>query len=81
MFLGLSSLTVTILKTEGVTLDFIGGLRAAFLAGAAVWSLWLGWRVAGQYAGGLASRALALAAVAVAIAIGCFVWASLFWKF
>ena len=81
VFLGLSSLTVTILKTEGVTLDFIGGLRATFLAGAAVWSLWLGWRVAGQYAGGLASRALALAGLAVAVAIGCFVWASLFWKF
>ena len=81
VFLGLSSLTVTMLKAEGVTLAFVGLLRAGFLAGAALWSLWLGWRIAGRYAAGAGPRLLALAGVAGAIAVGCYVWAALFWKF
>ena len=36
-----------------VALPWLDELRAAILSGAALWSQWLAWRVAGQYAGGI----------------------------
>ena len=43
VFLGLSSLTVTMLKAEGIVLPFVAFLRAALLIGAGLWALvaWL----------------------------------------
>ena len=58
VFLGLSSLTVTMLHAEGLTLNFVGALRAFLLAGASLWSLWLGWQIAGLYAEPYARRIL-----------------------
>jgi polyferredoxin len=80
VFLGLSSLTVTMLKAEGLTFWFVGFLRAALLLGSGAWSLWLGWRISGVYRKDIASRAVAMAPMALAVAIGCYSWATLFWK-
>jgi hypothetical protein len=78
VFLGLSSLTVTILRTDGIRLYWVNDARAAFLAGAALWSLVLAWRIAGKYADGI-RRALAVVPVAGAIALGVASWVLLFW--
>jgi hypothetical protein len=47
------------------------------LAGAATWSAWLGWRVAGIYAAGI-QRVSAALAVAAAAGLSVFGWALLF---
>ena len=80
VFLGLSSLTVTMLKAEGVALPFIGFLRASLLILAGLWSLWLSWRIAQTRTGEPLRIAVAVLAMAGAISVGCAVWASLFWK-
>jgi polyferredoxin len=79
VFLGLSSLTVTMLKAEGLALDFVGALRAFVLAGASLWSLWLGWRIAGLYATASVRRLAAMLPFGLAVAVGAASWASLFW--
>jgi hypothetical protein len=78
VFLGLSGLTVTMLKHEGFRLYWINDVRAAFLVGAALWSILLGWRIAGEYAGGL-RRIAATANISLAAALGVASWALLFW--
>lgn len=81
VFLGLSALTVTMLRAEGFELDFVSPLRAALLAGAGLWSLAFGWRIAGLAPVGLPSRIAATVAFSGAVAIGVASWALLFWKF
>lgn len=78
VFLGLSSLTVTILRADGFRLYWIGDVRAAFLASAAVWSLMLAWRIAGRSAAGL-RRIAATASAGAAIGLGVLSWVLLFW--
>jgi len=46
VFLGLSAITVTMLRAEGFELGFVGPLRALLPAGAAVWSIVLAWKIA-----------------------------------
>jgi polyferredoxin len=77
VFLGLFSLTTTLLKAEGFAFPWLGDFRAVMLAGAATWSTWLAWRVAGRYAHGL-GRALATVGVAGAAGLSVFGWALLF---
>lgn len=81
VFLGLSALTVTMLRLEGVTIPFVSILRAALIAGAGLWSLALGWQVAGLYAGTALRRNAATLALGVAAGLGCLSWALLFWSF
>jgi hypothetical protein len=45
VFLGLSALTVTLLKAEGVALGWVGPLRLGLLLVTNLWSLRLGWRI------------------------------------
>jgi polyferredoxin len=80
VFLGLSSLTVTMLKADGIVLPFVAVLRAALLIGAGLWALWLGWGIAGTKTQVLARRLAATLSFGGASALGCLVWASLFWK-
>jgi hypothetical protein len=80
VFLGLSSLTVTMLKAEGIVLPFVAFLRAALLVSAGLWSLWLGWGIAGTKTAIVARKIAATLSFAGAAALGCLVWAGLFWK-
>jgi hypothetical protein len=47
VFLGLGGITVTMLRAEGLALGFVGPARALLLGAAAVWSIVLGWKIAG----------------------------------
>lgn len=78
VFLGLSAITVTMLRAEGFALPFVGLLRGGLLAGASLWAAWLGWRILGLTTGGL-RRAVALVPYLGAIATGAASWALLFW--
>lgn len=78
VFLGLSALTVTLLRAEGFDLPWVGAVRAVLLAGATVWCVWLAWRIAGRSVHGIA-RAGAVLAVAVAALVGDASWTLLFW--
>jgi polyferredoxin len=70
LFLGLSALTVTLLRAEGLSLAFVGMLRALLLAGAAAWSIGLAWRIAGREACDSLSRAGAVVLTSGAVSAG-----------
>lgn len=48
LFLGLSMMTVTDLRSEGLHFAWLGTVRALVLAGGWSWTAWLGWRLLGQ---------------------------------
>ncbi len=77
--LGLSALTVTMLRADGFALPFVDPARIALLAGASLWSLWLAGRIAARYGTSLAANTLAVACIAIAVGIGDLSWALLFW--
>jgi polyferredoxin len=79
VFLGLSALTVTMLRFEGLSLRWVGGARMVLLAGAASWSIWLAWRIAGLYTTGFPRRLLATGCMAAAALFGVAGWGLLFW--
>lgn len=79
VFLGLSALTVTLLKAEGVAMPWLPEVRGTLLALAALWSLWLGWRMLQGIA--LRKRIPALGALGAAIGGNVFAWALLFYVF
>ncbi|MEA2840071.1 MAG: hypothetical protein QOF41_1401 [Methylobacteriaceae bacterium] len=79
VFLGLSALTVTMLRTEGFALGFVTPLRVAFLAGAALWSCVLCWQIAGAHTQSRLRQVMATLPSAAAIAVGVATWALLFW--
>jgi polyferredoxin len=78
LFLGLSALTVNALRFEGVSIPWLSPLRLALLAGAAAYSLWLSWSIAGRYAEG-ARRIAAVAPMAAAVGLVLWGWCLLFW--
>jgi hypothetical protein len=78
VFLGLSALSVTLLRGEGLALPWVGAARAALLVGAAAWSVWLAWRVAGLSTRG-AARGLATMCVMLAAGLAVGGWGLLFW--
>jgi polyferredoxin len=78
VFLGLSALTVTMLRSEGLSLPWVGTARIALLAGASAWSLWLGWRVAGLFSRGI-NRSVAVSCMILAIVLADGAWGLLFW--
>jgi hypothetical protein len=79
VFLGLSALTVTLLKSDGIDMGWVEPLRIALLAGASLWSLRLGWLVAGLYGRGLLLRLATTAALLPAIAVSDWAWWLFFW--
>ncbi len=79
VFLGVSTTTVTMLRAEGLPLGFVGFLRAALLVAAALWSVWLGWRIAGLSTRNCLRRSAATVLVAVATEVGVGSWALFFW--
>ena len=79
VFLGLSAITVTMLRAEGLALDFVGPLRAAVLGGAALWTIVLGWNIAGLAGASVLRRGAATLSIACAASIGVASWVMLFW--
>jgi polyferredoxin len=79
VFLGLSATTVSLLRAEGLSLGFISLLRASLLGGAALWSVFLAWRIAGRATGDAVRRSAATFSVALAASVGVLSWALLFW--
>lgn len=79
VFLGLSSLTVTQLRSDGILLPFVGEARAALLVLASLWSSLFAWRITGLYAEGFGRRAAALSAFCAAMAPANAAWLLLFW--
>jgi polyferredoxin len=79
IFLGLSSLTVTMLRADGFQLGWVPSARAILLAAASLWSLQLAWAIGKRYPASLARRCMAAAAAAVAVAIADAGWILLFW--
>ena len=67
VFLGLSSLTVTMLRADGVLLPFVDAARATVLVAASLWSLRLAAGIARRYAASPWRRALAVASVGAAL--------------
>ena len=74
VFLGLSSLTVTLIKAEGLPVGWVSTLREGMLGGATLWSLWLG----GRILLGWGSRWRMLAALLPLVA--ALLWLNLFWS-
>ncbi|MCC7039582.1 MAG: 4Fe-4S binding protein [Burkholderiales bacterium] len=77
VFLGLSSLTVTLARAEGITTSAVPALRALLLAAGAGWSLWLAWRQLADVPRATA-RWAALVAFAGAVALTVGAWGLLF---
>jgi len=78
IILGLSAQTVTLLRQDHILLPWIAEARFAGLALAAGWSIWLIWRIAGQYATGK-DRILSTGFGAVTALAGALPWVLLFW--
>jgi hypothetical protein len=77
VFLGLGAITVTMLRAEGLTLGFVGPLRALLLG--AVWSIVLAWKIAGLATANYLRRFTATVCVALAVSTGAASWVVFFW--
>jgi hypothetical protein len=77
VFLGLSSLTVTLAKAEGLPLTWVPWVRAFLLAAGAAWSAYLFWRML-EDAQPMRRHILAWLACSGAIAAVVAAWAILF---
>jgi polyferredoxin len=78
VFLGLSALSVSQLRSDGIELPFVDALRAAILALATLWSGVLCWQVTALYSAAAGRRLLALLFVGIAIAVVDAGWLSFF---
>ena len=79
LFLGLSSLTVALMKGEGWTVPALRGLRACVIAGGALWSVRLAWlQLADAF--GSARRVVGVALFAGAVVLIAGAWALLYFR-
>lgn len=79
LFLGLSAMTVTQLRSDGVVIPFVAQLRALLLCLAAAWSAYLGWRVGGLYTRSSVARFGAMLCLSSAWTIAVSGWVLFFW--
>jgi hypothetical protein len=79
VFLGLSSLTVGQLRSDGITVPFVGEARAAMLALATLLSATLCWKITALCTEASGRRIAALAAFSLAMAPANTGWLMLFW--
>ncbi|MGD9538846.1 MAG: 4Fe-4S binding protein [Gammaproteobacteria bacterium] len=79
VFLGLSTLTVSMLRAEGVSLSWVDDARAALLLGAWGWSLYLARGILRRESASRRRLAVALVSMAVAGTLAAAGWALLFW--
>jgi hypothetical protein len=59
LFLGLSMMTATHMRAEGLALPWLPGLRAALLGVGVLWSGWLGWQLIARFGTAATGRKLA----------------------
>ncbi|MCW5237705.1 4Fe-4S binding protein [Verminephrobacter eiseniae] len=79
VFLGLSALTIQLLKADGVPVHWANGVRLVLLAAANLWSLCLAHGIAQQYSPSPLLRGLGLAAFGMALAWVDYAWILMFW--
>ena len=79
VFLGLSALTVTMLRAEQLSVAWAGPLRALLLSAAAAWSLWLLWRIVWRHQRTAVRALAACVAGAGAVSVVVYAWYLLFW--
>ena len=79
VFLGLSALTVNLLKNEGIPVFWANNVRLLLLTGANLWALWLATSICQRYASSLARCSSALAAFCLALLMIDYAWALMFW--
>jgi hypothetical protein len=79
VFLGLSAITLTLLRGEGIYLAWANQLRLVLLAAANAWSLWLAWRILRHWGLGAVRAALCGLPFALALAWVDSAWGWLFW--
>lgn len=79
VFLGLSALTVSLLKAEGVPVHWANDLRLLLLVFANLWSLVLFSGICKRYVTSTAARLPALTAAASALLLIDYAWALMFW--
>ena len=77
--LGLSAITLALLRGEGIFLPWINALRLALLIGASAWSLWLAWRILQRWKPGTIRMLSSLAPVVLALLWVDSAWGWLFW--
>ncbi|CUA81857.1 4Fe-4S binding domain [Gulbenkiania indica] len=78
VFLGLSALTVTLVKAEGVPVHWVNDARLVLLGSANLWSLWLAGRIVARWTRGL-RWVLAMLAFVAALAWVDAAWGYMFW--
>ncbi|WP_246591020.1 4Fe-4S binding protein [Georgfuchsia toluolica] len=78
LFLGLSMMTVTHLRAEGVPLGWVGMTRDMLLLAGVAWSAWLGVRLAAAGKTGATRRALGAAVYLAAVAAIAATWILIF---
>jgi hypothetical protein len=78
VFLGLSALTVSQLRSDGIILPFVGEMRTAMLALATLWSAALCWKIAVLYTPARSRRIASLIAFCMAMAPANVGWLLLF---
>ncbi|MFO1332236.1 MAG: 4Fe-4S binding protein [Rubrivivax sp.] len=78
LFLGLSMLTLTQLRAEGIAPPWIGVARMVLLGAAAAWSAWLGARLVAMHAAAPARRAAAWLAFMLPVALSVWNWVVFF---
>jgi polyferredoxin len=79
VFLGLSALTVNLLKNEGAPVFWANDVRLLLLVGNNLWSLWLANGICRQHTASVWQRFAAIAAFALALATVDYCWALMFW--
>ena len=79
VFLGLSTITLTLLRGEGIVLPWVNTLRLLLLLAASAWSLWLGWRILQRWQVGARRAALGSVPLVLALAWIASAWGWLFW--
>ena len=73
-FLGLSMLTVTLLRAEGLVLAWVSPVRAALLVAALSWSVWLAWCMLVKTSVSVPRQSSALIAMLAGMALPAGLW-------
>lgn len=79
VFLGLSALTVTLLKNEGISVFWANDVRLALLVGANLWSLRLALGIFRSYASPWIGQLVGILVFGFALAMIDYAWALRFW--